>query len=88
MTITAIAKQVVQERSAVQVRFRSGGKGEAKQYDCKPLFTGRKRGWVLVDMQTANAILTVYEGLREDLRARVDTVPMGQLVEFCWKAVA
>jgi len=88
MTITDIAKQVVQERSAVQVRFRSGGKGEVREYDMKPLFTGRKRGWVLVDMQTANAILTVYEGLREDLRARVDTVPMGQLVEFCWKAVA
>ena len=88
MTITAIAKQVTAEKSATQVRFRTGGKGEVKEYDCKPLFTGRNKGWVLLDLTTAGAIMAVYNALSESKRPSMDTIPLTKLVDFCWRMVA
>lgn len=88
MTITAICQSILSERSARLVRYRSGGKGEPKEYDTRDLFGGNRRGWTLLDMTTANAIMTVHRGLREDLRVKLDTIPLRQLVDFCWRAVA
>lgn len=88
MTITQIASQVLADHSAVQIRYRSGAKGEPKEYDCKPLFTGSHRGWIVLDAMTANAIMTVHRSLREDLRYKMDIFPLKQLVDFCWRMVA
>lgn len=88
MTITQIAQQVVSDRSAVQIRYRAGSKGEPKQYDCKPIFTGRSKGWIVFDLTTAGAVMAVHNGLRDDLRAKLDIVPLSQVISFCWKMAA
>lgn len=89
MTITEIATKVVAEHSAVLIRLRSGGKGEVKQYDCKPMFTGRKHGWIALDAMTAQAIMAVRNALKNpDQVAKFDTIPLMRLVDFCWRMVA
>ncbi len=88
MTISQIAQQVTTEKSAVQIRFRDGGKGEAKQYNCKPLFSGSRRGWTVLDTTTSGAIMAVYKGLRDDLKPSFDTIPLSRLIDFCWRMVA
>lgn len=88
MTITTICKRVLTDRSALQVRLHSTPKGEAKQYDCKPAWLGRQRGWVILDTTTAAAIMAVHDALKPELRAKLDTLPLGQLVGFCWRVAA
>ncbi len=88
MTITAIARRVRDERQCCYIRYRSGAKGEPKQYDVRDAFGGNRRGWTLLDLMTAGAIMAVHDGLREDLRPKLDTIPLAQLVDFCWRAVA
>lgn len=82
MTITQIAKDVLQNGAAL---IRSRGIGE---YDVKPLFTGNKRGWTILDATTANAIVTVREALKDNPNvAKFDSIPLRQLVDFCWRHV-
>lgn len=88
MTITQIAQQVLDQHSAVQIRFRAGAKGEVKEYDCKPLFSGSRRGWTVMDATTANAVTTVYRALSADKRPTFDTIPLSRLIDFCWRMVA
>lgn len=88
MTITQIAQQVLAEHSAVYVRYRSGGHGEPKEYDSKPLFMGSRKGWTVLDATTAAAIMVVFRGLKPELQAKVDTIPLARLVEFCWRVAA
>lgn len=92
MTITQIAQQVLEEHSAVQIRLPPGIKQikcAPKEYDWKPLFCGSRRGWTVLDATTANAIMTVYRGIQsDDLRSKFDTIPLVQLIGFCWRMVA
>lgn len=80
--------QVKRDKQAVQIRYRSGGKGEAKQYDLKQLFTGKSRGWTVFDLMTANAVMAVYNGANEEMRPKLDTIPLNSLISFCWRMVA
>lgn len=58
-----------------------------RQYDVKPLFTGSKRGWTVLDLFTASAIQSVYKAINETNRAKFDRIPLPSLVEFVFKAV-
>ncbi len=83
MTISAIAKHVL-ENGAVLIRPREVG-----EYDVKPLFTGSKRGWAVMDATTANAIHTVREALKDNPNvAKFDRIPLGKLLDFVWKHVS
>ena len=89
MTITEIARRVKAEHQACYVRYRSGENGEPKQYDTRPMFSGKRLPyWTLIDTQIAAAILAVHRGLREDLRPNLDTIPLAKLVDFCWRMAA
>lgn len=82
MTISNIAKHVL-EHGAVLIRPRSVG-----EYDMKPLFTGNNHGWTVLDTQTANAINTVREALKDNAKVHLfDRIPLRKLVDFCWKHV-
>jgi hypothetical protein len=82
MTISEIAKDVV-ENGAVLIRPRGIG-----EYDVKPLFTGSKRGWVVLDATTAGAITAVREALKDNPNvAKFDRIPLGRLIDFVWKQV-
>jgi len=41
----------------------------------------------LIDVQTANAIITVYDALNEGNQARVLFMPILQFAKFAWKQV-
>lgn len=82
MKISLIAKDVVQN-GAVLIRFRAIG-----EYDVKPLFTGNKRGWTILDATTAQAIVTVREALKDNPNVeKFDSIPLRELVAFCWRHV-
>ncbi len=89
MTISEIVKNS-HESGAVLIRYRANSHKETgtAQYDCKPLFTGSKKGWTMLDITTAGAMLAVYNALRPELQAKYDNIPLGRLVDFCWKQVA
>lgn len=88
MTITDVAKKISQD-GAVLIRYRKDSYKETgtAHYDCKPMFTGSKRGWIAVDSMTAGAITAVFNALRPDLQAKFNNIPLGKLVEFCWRHV-
>lgn len=82
MTITQIANYAV-ENGAVLIRPRDVG-----EYDMKPLFTGSKRGWVILDTTTANAIKVVREALSDNPNVhKFDRIPLRKLIDFVWKHV-
>ena len=58
------------------------------QYDCKPFFTGSKRGWVAFDAYTASAVLAVVSALAEDKRPLLTTLPLPKLLKFVWANVS
>ena len=89
MTISQIVKQSP-ETGAVLIRYRANSHRETgtAEYDCKPLFTGSKRGWTVLDITTARAMLAVYEALKPESQAKFDNIPLGKLIDFVWKQVA
>lgn len=85
MVISEIQKQVTETGLAVLIRPRTLVEGEARQYDVKPLFTGNKRGWTMLDLTTANALNTCYNALKkEENRQKWDRIPVLKLVDFAW----
>jgi hypothetical protein len=83
MTITEIAKHV-SVNGAVLIRPRELG-----EYDMKPLFTGKKRGWMILDAFTASAITAVREALNDNPNAaKFDRIPLSKLLDFVWTHVA
>lgn len=47
----------------------------------------RKIDGVVLDMSTANVILTVYEAAGETGRAKLVAMPMAQMAAVCWRIV-
>lgn len=89
MLISDIQKQVVDECTAVLLRERMSVKGEARQYDVKPLFTGNKKGWSLLDLTTANALCTCYNALTtEENRQKWDKISVFRLIDVAWKCLS
>lgn len=92
MTISQIANEVVAAKSAKLIRYRkeSVASGVA-QYDAKDLFTGSKRGWTILDLTTASALCAVFgaEAIANvpERRAKLENLPLGRLVDFCWKVL-
>lgn len=87
MTISAIAERSKTE-GAQLIRVRERDESGNWQYDVKPLFTGKKKGWSILDAFTASAIAAVYKALNEANRAKFDRIPLERLLDFTWKHVA
>ena len=47
--------------------------------------TAREIDGVLLDAQTANLIVNVYEKLTEDQRAKLDALSLERVAALCWK---
>ena len=86
MLVSEIIKKVVDERAACLIRYRKPIENPY-QYDVKGLFTGKKSGWLVIDLFTANAMFTVFNALNECHRAKFDSIPFQKLVDFTWKNV-
>lgn len=88
MLISEIQKQVVEKGAAVLLRPRPLVQGEPRQYDVKPLFTGNKRGWTMLDLTTANALQTCYNALSEASQEKWNRISVFKLVDFAWNNVS
>ena len=86
MTISKILTEQP-KNAAFLIRQRERGEDKVYQYDVKPLFTGSKRGWVVLDAVTASMLRTVYCALRDDLKPSFDRIQLHKLIDFGWKHV-
>lgn len=57
------------------------------QYDFKPAFTGRKKGWFYLDAFTASAIMACYNALSEENKAKAPRLPITKWAEFAFQHV-
>ena len=89
MTASEIIKQVSITHGAVLIRYRKEPheKGQPWQYDVKGLFVGKKTGWIILDITTANAMKAVYDALKPEHQEKWDFIPFQRLVDFTWKNV-
>lgn len=62
-------------------------KGEPGQYDAKPMFTGSKKGWMLVDSFTASAVLQVFNAIGPENQEKMKKLPLLKMVDISWKLV-
>ena len=53
MKFLEAAKKVVETKTALLIRPR---RGVDMEFDTKPMFSGKKKGWVLLDLFTASAV--------------------------------
>ncbi len=90
MIISQIIKQVVDTKGCVLIRPRKEDhiKGDLYHYDVKEAFQGNKKGWTLLDLFTASAMLKVYEALnKETNRYKFDSLHINTLIDFTWKHI-
>lgn len=83
MTGIECAKQAASE-GAQLLRAR---KKEPGQYDCKPIFTGSKRGWFVLDSFSASAIVAVWNALNEENRAKFERLHVVSMAKLAFKFV-
>ncbi len=83
MTLIEIVNKTVTE-GPMLLRYRANSHKETgtAQYDCKPIFTGRKSGWTMLDSMTASMLLSVYKALSEVHQAKYNNIPLGKLVDL------
>jgi len=89
MKTTQIINTVLTD-GAMLIRPTKGehAKGTPWEYDVKPLFTGSKTGWVILDHTTAHAMKTVFNALSEENKLKFDNIFITRLIDFTWKQVA
>ena len=90
MVTSQIIKQVVDTKGCVLIRPRKEDhvKGNPWQYDIKEPFQGNKKGWTLVDLFTASAMVKVYDTLKDENKGKFDRLHINTLVDFTWKHIS
>jgi hypothetical protein len=93
MTSLDCAKEVLTTSSCHLLRRRAtdmtapDGK-VIPQYDIKPAFTGKKKGWFYLDTFTASAIMAVYNAISDENKAKIHRIPITKLADFAFQNVA
>ncbi len=89
MLASEIIRQVTDEKSFVLIRNRNKehNKGEYWHYDVKPGFTGKKKGWIYLDLFTASALLAAYNALSPENQIKWDKIHLTKLIDFTWRNV-
>ncbi len=90
MEASRIIKEIVETKGCVLIRPRKEDhiKATPWQYDVKEPFQGNKKGWTLLDLFTASAMLKVYEALKDENKTKFDRLHINTLVNFTWKQIA
>ena len=93
MTSVDCAKEVLTTSSCHLLRRREidtkdpDGK-TIPQYDIKPAFTGKKKGWFYLDLFTASAIMAVYNAVNDENKVKAARIPITKLADFAFRQVA
>ena len=72
---------------AILVRTRCKDDSGEWQYDVKELFTGRKKGWTILDSFSHSAIRAVYNAINDANKAKFNKLSLPVLVDFAFKHV-
>lgn len=83
MTAIDAARTVVQEGCCL-LRQRQD---DPLQYDVKPMFTGKRRGWFYLDSFSASAIVAVYDALNETNRAKFERMRIDKMAGLAFRFV-
>jgi hypothetical protein len=86
MTIVDICLQSVKQHQAYEIRQESIQEG-VYHYEMRMALSLPRNGWVLLDVQSANAVLTVYRALKSENQARFTQVEASRLISWCWEQV-
>jgi len=81
MTLTQVCSKIVTDKTAMCIRSR---KDAPQQYDVKPMFTGNKHGWTLLDLFTASAINSVANAINDINRDKLNSLPPLRAAEICF----
>jgi hypothetical protein len=79
------AEMVVETKSACLIRPR---KGVDAEYDVKEAFTGKKRGWALLDLFTASAVTAAADKVGVAERAKMNRMSPSSLTTLAFKFVS
>lgn len=82
MKFLEAAKMVVESKTAHLIRPR---KGADMEYDAKPIFTGSKRGWVMLDTFTASAVTAVANVVSESTRELMNSMKPSVVADVAFK---
>jgi len=85
MKFLEAARTVFESKTAMLIRPR---KGADREYDLKPMFSGKKSGWVLMDLFTASAVVAVADRVAEDVKLILNSLPPVKAAAICMKAVS
>lgn len=83
MTGIECAREVVRDGCKL-LRER---KDAPREYDCKDMFTGKRRGWFYLDTFSASAIVQVYDALNETNRAKYERLSIPSMAKVAFKFV-
>ena len=84
MTITDIITNTPSGH-AILVRCREKDANNEWQYDVKELFSGRKKGWHILDSFSLSAIRAVYNAISDDSKAKFNRLSLPVLIDFAFK---
>ena len=98
-TITAInnievCREITEKKSCRYIKYE--GKDDFEHPSVKTLAdfsehdieAGRTGGWCLIDMQSANAVVTVYDALSEKNQVEFNSYPIQWMVDTAWDLIA
>lgn len=88
MKISEIAEKVTITKTAHAIRLRRNQeivKSQPIQYDAQPFYkTGNKKGWIILDLFTAQMLVQVRAALKAENQSTWDNIPINKLIDFGW----
>lgn len=80
MLLNDLVKQILNECSFKYVKQQEDGSYLVSQQE--------QKGYIMLDMTTANIINTVYNALSVDRQNRLIRLPLHKAIDICFKCVA
>lgn len=69
------------------IRRREDGPDGA-EYDAKPAFNGKKKGWIYLDAYSASALVGVYDALSDpEKKKKFAHASVERALDFAWKVM-
>ncbi len=84
MTGIQVAQEVFKTKSAHLFRPR---KNESGEYDCKPVFTGSHKGWTILDLFSASAIVQVHERINAQNQELLESFSLPKMARIAFKCL-
>lgn len=85
MTGIEVARSVVETKQAHLFRLRSDAQVAPYHYDARPYGAGAKRGWIVLDLYSASAIVKVWENINVYNREKFSKIFLTKMAEIAFQ---